>query len=46
LLDEPRPDRPRTITDERVIVATLESAPQDATHKRERRRHPPERHRL
>ena len=35
LLDEPRPGAPRTVTDaeiERVIVATLESAPADATH--------------
>jgi len=35
LLDEPRPGRPRTITDqqvEAVIVKTLESAPRDATH--------------
>jgi transposase len=35
LLDEPRPGRPRTITDdqvERVIVTTLESSPQNATH--------------
>jgi transposase len=35
VLDEPRPGRPRTITDEQVeqvIVRTLESAPKDATH--------------
>src|SRR5215216_3914889 len=35
LLDEPRPGRPRTISDEQVeavIVKTLESAPKDATH--------------
>lgn len=35
LLDEPRPGRPRTITDEQVeavIVKTLETAPKDATH--------------
>ncbi len=35
LLDEPRPGRPRTITDadvEAVVVKTLESAPRDATH--------------
>src|SRR3954452_3283945 len=33
--DEPRPGRPRTITDdqvEAVIVKTLESAPRNATH--------------
>jgi transposase len=35
LLDEPRPGRPRTVTDaqvEEVIVKTLETAPKDATH--------------
>jgi transposase len=35
VLDEPRPGRPRTITDEQVeevIVKTLESTPRDATH--------------
>jgi transposase len=35
LLDEPRPGRPRTITDEdveAVVVRTLESTPRDATH--------------
>jgi len=35
LLDEPRPGRPRTVSDEdveRMIVATLESQPADATH--------------
>jgi transposase len=35
LLDEPRPGRPRTVTDEQVeevVVKTLESTPRDATH--------------
>src|SRR5439155_178848 len=35
LHDEPRPGKPRTITDEdveRVIVKTLEETPRDATH--------------
>jgi transposase len=35
LIDEPRPGRPRTVTDEqveRVIVTTLETTPKDATH--------------
>jgi transposase len=35
LLDEPRPGRPRTISDEEVeevVVKTLESKPKDATH--------------
>jgi transposase len=35
LTDEPRPGRPRTVTDEqveRVIVKTLETTPKDATH--------------
>jgi transposase len=35
LHDEPRPGRPMTITDEqveRVVVATLETTPKDATH--------------
>jgi transposase len=35
LLDEPRPGRPRAVTDarvEEVIVRTLESTPKDATH--------------
>ncbi len=35
VLDEPRPGRPRTITDEQVeevIVRTLETTPKDATH--------------
>jgi transposase len=35
LVDEPRPGRPRTVTDahvDAVITTTLESAPKDATH--------------
>lgn len=35
LLDEPRPGRPRTVTDEQVeqvVVTTLEETPADATH--------------
>jgi transposase len=35
LLDEPRPGRPRTITDEQVqavVITTLEAPPKDATH--------------
>ena len=35
LLDEPRPGRPRVVGDERIealIVATLQTAPKDATH--------------
>src|SRR5450432_1835463 len=35
LLDEPRPGRPRTITDEQVeavVIASLESKPRNATH--------------
>ena len=35
LLDEPRPGRPRTVTDaqvEEVVVRTLETTPKDATH--------------
>ena len=35
LLDEPRPGRPRTVTDEQVeavITKTLETTPKDATH--------------
>src|SRR5215207_6590868 len=35
LLDEPRPGRPRTVTDEQVeavVTATLETTPRDATH--------------
>jgi hypothetical protein len=36
LIDEPRPGRPRTVTDEEVeevIVRTLEGTPSDATHR-------------
>jgi len=35
LLDEPRPGRPRTVTDEQVesvIISTLETTPRTATH--------------
>ena len=35
LVDEPRPSRPRTVTDadvERVVTLTLETTPKDATH--------------
>jgi transposase len=35
LMDEPRPGRPRTVTDEqveRVVITTLESQPKNATH--------------
>ena len=35
LVDDPRPGRPRTITDARVeavVIKTLESAPKDGTH--------------
>ena len=35
LVDEPRPGRPRTVTDsdvDAVVTKTLESAPKDATH--------------
>ncbi len=35
LLDEPRPGRPRTVSDEqveRILVTTLESKPKGATH--------------
>ncbi len=35
LLDEPRPGRPRTVTDEQVeavVIKTLETKPKDATH--------------
>jgi transposase len=35
LMDEPRPGRPRTISDEQVemvVIKTLESSPRDATH--------------
>jgi transposase len=35
LLDEPRPGRPRTVSDdqvEQIVITTLESKPRDATH--------------
>jgi transposase len=35
LLDEPRPGRPRTVTDdhvEQIVITTLESTPKNATH--------------
>src|SRR5918994_5711318 len=35
LTDEPRPGRPRTVSDEQVeavVIKTLESTPKDATH--------------
>src|SRR3954453_15511929 len=35
LLDEPRPGRPRTVSDEQVeqiVITTLEKTPRDATH--------------
>ncbi len=35
LVDEPRPGRPRTVSDadvERLITETLEASPRDATH--------------
>jgi transposase len=36
LLDEPRPGRPRTVSDdqvEQIVITTLESKPKDATHR-------------